>query len=81
MATTQIKGAAEAAPTFDAALWLHTFAQAGGGYALAAERKLWLVVDPIPVHMLTPLMAAIVGKADRQEALRTLIERRQLGEA
>ena len=68
------------APTFDAALWLRAFTQAGGGYALAAGRKLWLVVDPIPVHTLTPLMAAIAGNPARQEAVRALIERRQFGE-
>lgn len=69
------------APTFDAAAWLNTLTDLGGGYALASGRKLWLVVDQVPADDLTPLMALLVGYPDRQEEVRSTIERRQAGEA
>ncbi len=68
-------------PTFDPWAWLCDLTEAGGGYALASGRKLYLVVDQIPATTLTPIMAALVGHPDRQEAVRSLIERRQNGEA
>jgi hypothetical protein len=70
-----------ALPAFDAPAWLHSLTEVGGGYALASGRKLWLVVDQVPAEALTPLMAALVGHPERQEAVRATIERRQAGEA
>nr|WP_269141496.1 hypothetical protein [Sphingomonas sp. IC-56] len=69
-----------AAPTFDAAAWLHTLTELGGGYALASGRKLWLVVDQVPADDLTSLMSVLVGHPDRQEAVRATIQHRQAGE-
>lgn len=69
------------APTFDPSAWLCALTEAGGGYALASGRKLWLIVDGIPADALTPIMAALVGHPDRQEAVRVTIERVQRGEA
>ena len=74
------QGVASAAPTFNPARWLHSLVQIGGGYALAADRKLWLVVSECPADALTPVMAQIVGYPDRQDAVRLTIERRQNGE-
>ncbi len=71
---------ASASPTFDAKRWLHSLVQIGGGYALASDRKLWLVVAECPADELTSVMAQIVGHPDRQDAVRTVIERRQNGE-
>ncbi len=65
---------------FDPWAWLCDLTEAGGGYALASGRKLWLVVDHVPADTLTPLMAALIGQPDRQEAVRCTIERRQIGE-
>lgn len=73
-------GTAAAVPTFDAAAWLNTLVAIGGGYALASGRKLWLVVRDCPTGELTPLMAQIVAKPDRQEAIKAAIERKQLGQ-
>ncbi len=67
-------------PVFDPAAWLSSLVEIGGGYALASGRKLWLVVDRCPADELTPLMAQVVGQADRVDALRSAIERRQAGE-
>ncbi len=78
-ATTQ--GAAHAVPTFDPWFWLCALTNAGGGYALASRRKLWLVVDQVPADALVPLMGVLIGQPDRQEAVRATIERRQSGEA
>jgi hypothetical protein len=68
------------APSFSPAAWLHNLVHIGGGYALTTERKLWLVVEHCPSDELTPLMAQIVGNPDRVEAVRHIIERRQIGE-
>jgi hypothetical protein len=68
------------ASTFDPGAWLSALTQAGGGYALASGRKLWLVVDQVPADALTPLMAVLIGQPERQEAVRATIERRQNGE-
>ena len=73
-------GAAPAA-SFDPTLWLGALVSIGGGYALAAERKLWLVVNDCPAHALAPVMAQIIGQPERVEAVRATIERRQLEEA
>lgn len=66
--------------TFDAAAWLSALVEIGGGYALASGRKLWLVVQDCPADELTPIMAEIVGKPERVEAVRWTIEQRQNGE-
>jgi len=68
-------------PTFDAAAWLSALVAIGGGYALASGRKLWLVVQDCPADALTPIMAQIVGRPERVEAVRWTIEQRQNGEA
>ena len=66
---------------FDPAAWLAALVAIGGGYTLAAERKLWLVVQDCPADELTPIRAQLVGKPDRVEAVRSAIERRQIGES
>ena len=66
---------------FDARLWLSSLVAIGGGYALASGRKLWLVVQDCPADALTPIMAQIVGRPERVEAVRWTIEQRQNGEA
>lgn len=80
MATQLAQGGASASPTFDPASWLHALVSIGGGYALASNRKLWLVVQECPAEDLTPVMAQIVGHPERVEAVRETIERRQNGE-
>jgi hypothetical protein len=80
MATQLIQGGASAPPPFNPARWLHSLVQIGGGYALASDRKLWLVVAECPADELTSVMAQIVGHPDRQDAVRLTIERRQNGE-
>lgn len=67
-------------PAFNPARWLHSLVQIGGGYALASDKRLWLVVADCPADQLTSVMAQIVGHPDRQDAVRTVIERRQNGE-
>ncbi|MEN2787578.1 hypothetical protein ACFOKI_02835 [Sphingomonas qilianensis] len=67
-------------PTFDPTAWLHALVAIGGGYALASGRKLWLVVQDCPADDLTPVMAQLVGHPERVEAVRTVIERRQVGQ-
>lgn len=67
------------ARSFSPTAWLHNLVQIGGGYALTTERKLWLVVEHCPSDELEPLMAQIVGNPDRVEAVRHVIERRQIG--
>jgi hypothetical protein len=80
MATQLMQGGASASPTFNPARWLHSLVQIGGGYALASDKRLWLVVADCPADELTDVMAQIVGHPDRQHAVRTVIERRQNGE-
>jgi len=72
--------AGPASTTFNPARWLHSLVQIGGGYALASDRKLWLVVGECPADELTNIMAQIVGHPERQDAVRLTIERRQNGE-
>lgn len=74
------QGGAQASPAFDPGAWLDALAQIGGGYALASGRKLWLVVQDCPVDQLTPVMAQIIGQPERREAIKTVIEQRQMGE-
>lgn len=80
MATQLIQGGASASPTFNPARWLHSLVQIGGGYALASDKRLWLVVSECPAEELTDVMSQVVGHPDRQEAVRLTIERRQNGE-
>jgi hypothetical protein len=74
------QGGASTAPAFSPARWLHSLVQIGGGYALASDKRLWLVVADCPADELTDVMAQIVGHPDRQDAVRLKIERRQNGE-
>jgi hypothetical protein len=69
-----------ACPAFNPARWLHSLVQIGGGYALASDKRLWLVVADCPADELTDVMAQVVGYPDRQDAVRLTIERRQNGE-
>ncbi|MDQ0839389.1 hypothetical protein [Sphingomonas faeni] len=80
MTTQSIQEEATAYSTFNPARWLHSLVQIGGGYALASDRKLWLVVAECPADELTDVMAQVVGYPERQDAVRLTIERRQNGE-
>ena len=71
-------GAAHA--VFDPAVWLAALATIGGGYALMADRRLAFLVDDCDGDELAGVMSQIVGRAERQEAIKTAIERRQVGE-
>lgn len=75
MATTP-----DLADRFDPALWLAALTSIGGGYALVSGRKLAFLVDACDGEALTGVMSQIVGQAERQEAIRNVIERRQAGE-
>jgi len=66
---------------FDPSLWLRSFTEIGGGYALMSGRRLFFSVDRCDTIALTDMMAQIVGQPDRQEAVKGAIERRQHGEA
>ncbi len=72
--------AGPAGPAFNPTRWLHSLVQIGGGYALASDKRLWLVVADCPADELTDVMAQVVGYPDRQDAVRLTIERRQNGE-
>ena len=74
------QSAGSASTTFNPARWLHSVVQIGGGYALASDKRLWLVVADCPADELTDVMAQVVGYPDRQDAVRLTIERRQNGE-
>jgi hypothetical protein len=69
------------AHTFDPAAWLSALVAIGGGYALAAGRKLYLVVDDCDTYDLAPIVGQIIAQPARVEAVRTAIERRRCGEA
>ncbi len=77
---TQLQNRTTSGNTFDPAAWLHDLVSIGGGYALASDKRLWLVVADCPADELTTVMAQVVGHPDRQAAVRTTIERRQNGE-
>lgn len=70
----------ERADTFDPVAWLRTLTIIGGGYALVSGRKLAFLVDDCDGETLTSVMSQIVGQPERQEAIRTAIERRSFGE-
>ncbi|WP_010161402.1 hypothetical protein [Sphingomonas sp. PAMC 26617] len=80
MATPIQEAGASTSFGFDPSAWLSALVAIGGGYALASGRKLWLGVQDCPADELTSVMAQIIGKPDRIEALRGTIERRQGGE-
>lgn len=80
MTLANTNGGASALPTFDAPTWLASFVAIGGGYALASERKLWLVVEGCEADDLIPVMAQIVGHPSRAEAIRCVIAAQQNGE-
>lgn len=65
---------------FDPGVWLGAFTAIGGGYALMSGRKLAFLVDECDAEDLTGIMAQIVGQPERQEAIKSAIERRSLGQ-
>ncbi len=65
---------------FDPATWLGAFTAIGGGYALMSGRRLAFLVDECDAEDLTGVMAQIVGQPERQEAIKSAIERRSLGQ-
>lgn len=65
---------------FDPATWLRAFTAIGGGYALMSGRRLAFLVDECDAEDLTGVMAQIVGQPERQEAIKSAIERRSLGQ-
>jgi hypothetical protein len=65
--------------TFDADLWLRAFTQIGGGYAVDADRRLCLLTGGCDVDDLTPVMTQLVGRSDRQQAVRDAIEQARAG--
>lgn len=71
----------EATRDFDPAVWLGAFTAIGGGYALMSGRKLAFLVDECEAGDLTGVMSQLVGHPERQEAIKSAIERRQVGEA
>lgn len=66
--------------TFDPAAWLAAMTQIGGGYALMSGRRLALMVDECHPEDLTTVMAPLIGRPERQEAIKLAIEQRQLGQ-
>ncbi len=81
MAFANTNGGASALPSFDAPAWLASLVAIGGGYALASDRKLWLVVEDCDADDLAPVMAQIVGQPGRAEAIRCTIDAQQNVEA
>ncbi len=69
----------ERSDTFDPATWLTAMTQIGGGYALVSGRRLALMVDDCHPDDLTTVMSHLIGRPDRQEAIKAAIERKQLG--
>ena len=65
---------------FDPAAWLGALAAIGGGYALTSERRLAFLVAGCDGEALATIMAHVVGRRDRQDALVRSIERHQGGE-
>ncbi|MEH3099810.1 hypothetical protein [Sphingomonas adhaesiva] len=68
------------APSFEPRLWLSALTAIGGGYALMSGRRLAFLVDDCDGEALTNVMAQIVGQPERQEAIKSAIERRNFGE-
>lgn len=68
-----------APPIFEPRLWLTALTEIGGGYALMADRRLAFLVNECDDEALTPLMGQLLGRPDRQEAVISAIERRQMG--
>ncbi|RDE05574.1 hypothetical protein [Sphingomonas aracearum] len=66
--------------SFDAAAWLAALTQIGGGYALMSGRRLAFMVEDCDPEDLAVVMSHLIGRADRQEAIKAAIERRQCGE-
>ncbi|MEH3103705.1 MAG: hypothetical protein PGN12_07340 [Sphingomonas phyllosphaerae] len=66
--------------TFDPAVWLTAMTQIGGGYALMSGRRLALMVDDCHPEDLTTVMAPLIGRPDRQDAIKAAIEKRSFGE-
>lgn len=66
--------------TFDPAVWLTAMTRIGGGYALMSGRQLALMIDECDPEDLTTVMSPLIGRPDRQEAIKLAIEQRQLGQ-
>lgn len=66
--------------SFEPHLWLQALTAIGGGYALMGDRRLAFLVDECDGEDLTGVMAQIVGQPERQEAIKSAIERRSLGQ-
>jgi len=69
-----------APPIFDPRKWLAALTEIGGGYALVADRRLELLLGACDRKTLATVMLQVAGRPDREEAIKTAIERRQLGE-
>lgn len=84
LAHATIFQAAEPSPQtngFDPRIWLGALTAIGGGYALMADRRLAILVDGCDDDELAFVMSQVIGRAERQEAVKWAIEQRQLGEA
>lgn len=68
------------AAAFEPRLWLETLTKMGGGYALVADRRLAVLVENCDGTRLAHVMEQIVGRPERQDAIKSAIEHRQLGE-
>jgi hypothetical protein len=67
--------------TFNPAAWLAALTSIGGGYALMSGRRLAFVVDECNGEDLAVVMSHLIGRLDRQDAIKRAIEQRQNGEA
>lgn len=66
---------------FGPAAWLATLTEIGGGCALTSGRQLAFMVDRCDGEDLAMVMAHLIGRPDRQEAIKRAIEQRRNGEA
>lgn len=76
MSALHQQGGAQASPTFDAAAWLHRWAEAGGIVVQTDEGLMFCVRDRIPAQY---AMTASLRSEDR-EMLRSFLSHRQCGE-
>jgi hypothetical protein len=67
--------------SFDPKAWLAALTSIGGGYALMSDRRLTFLVDECDGEDLAVVMSHLIGRPDRQDALKCAIEQRQNGEA
>lgn len=68
---------------FDASAWLEAFAEAGGGYAMAANRKLLFAIgiEAPGIARLLSHLDAIHLHPERRDAIRDAIDAKQNREA